>query len=113
MKKIFITIALALTLFATAPVSQASAMTLQQQRNQTFQALGDIMSELRTELSETLTQFRESTNPAERNMLRQKIRSQRARMRFTVTTRRMARNFYNAEQLDVLIVRYDLPVSRS
>ncbi|MFD1510407.1 hypothetical protein [Lacimonas salitolerans] len=113
MKKLFITIALALTLFATAPAPQASAMTLQQQRNQTYHALGDILSELRTEFDATQAQFRASTDRAERDMLRQKLRSQRARFSFLVTTRRMARNFYTAGQLDTIIVRYDLPVSRS
>ncbi|WP_430450423.1 hypothetical protein [Rhodophyticola sp.] len=113
MKKLFITMALALSLFTTAPAAQAATMTLQQQRNQVYHALGDILTEVRTEFDAAQADFRASRDRAERDLLRQKIRSLRARFQFLVTTRRMARNFYNATQLDTLIVRYDLPVSAS
>lgn len=113
MKKLFITMALALSLFATAPTAQATTMTLQQQRNQVYHALGDILTEVRAEFDAAQADFRASRNAAERDLLRQKIRSLRARFQFLVTTRRMARNFYNSTQLDTLIVRYDLPVSTS
>lgn len=115
MKKLFITMLLALSLFATVPVSQAQAatITLQEQRNQVVRSLADILTEARAEFDAAQADFRASTNPDERDLLRQKIRSLRARLQFLVTTRRMARNFYNQAQLDTLIVRYDLPVSTS
>ncbi len=111
MRKLFICLALALSVFVTAPAAQA--MTLQQQRNQVYHALGDILDEIRAEFDQAQADFQASTDRTEREYLRQKIRALRARFSFIVTVRRLARNNFTAEQLDTIIVRYDLPVSTS
>lgn len=111
MKQFFVAIALILSFALAAPVAHAD---LDQQRRDVFQELGTVRAEIRTELQAKIAEFQSSLgNPQERALLEQQILNLRGRFRAIGTFRQDALYRYNETQLDMLIVRYDLPVSQS
>lgn len=111
MKQLFVGLAVVLSLLFTAP--DARAMTLQQQRNEVFVQLLSVVDEVRDEVSDLQAEWRASTDRAERARLRSQIQALNGRIRFLQSMRTMARYNYNQEQLQLLIVRFDLNVSPS
>jgi len=110
-KKIFIGLAMMFAVALTA--TDAQAINLQAQRNQVFVEMRSVADEIRAELLEVRTDFLASQNQMERDILRQRMRVLKGRLQFIRTTRMQARYNYSAQQLDMLIVRYNLSVSQS
>ena len=111
MKKLFAGLAVVLATLFTAP--DAQAMTLQQQRNQVFLELRTVLDETRAELNQRRAELLAATDPAERARLRSQVLALSGRVRFLVSTRTLARYHYSQEQLNLLILRFDLNVSPS
>ncbi len=111
MKKLLICLAFGLAILFTAP--SADALTLQQQRNQVFVALKDVMAEIRSEITDLQTERSQTRNRRDRLIINQRLKVAYGRLRFIQSTRTLARYNYNETQLDALIMRYNLAVSLS
>lgn len=111
MKKLFVSLMLALAVLAAAP--KADAYTLEEQRKDVYVALLPVIQDVKAERLAKIDAFEASTDPEERALLYQQIRVLGSRQRYLTSMRFDARYRYSGTQLDTIINRYDLAVSRS
>ena len=111
MTKYFLQLLVAATLFFAAPVAQA--YTLQDQRQDVFNALEVVADEIEADIMAAQAELAGLPPLSfQARLLRREILILSGRLRFIETTQRQV-FYFNSAMLDRIILRYDLPVSLS
>lgn len=113
MPKFLLQLLVVATLAFAAPAAQASSISLEDQRQEVYDALDVVADQLQDEINDALTLYATlSPTSFQARILRRQILILSGRLRFVEATQQKV-FYFNADMLDRIIIRYDLPVSLS